>query len=118
MAFVLFSIAIGAACALFHQRVFMLLSLSALVAAVAVLGGITAHAHLWVIAVEALGVLAALQLLRDFALQLGCCVSRIHAGASERGAASLPSPVTKMAERRFRSVVERPALTQPWPPMH
>ena len=61
MAFVVFNIAIGAACALFHQRVFMPLVLSALVAAVAVLGGITGHAHTWVTVVEALSVITALQ---------------------------------------------------------
>ena len=61
MAFVVLSIAIGAACAVFHQRVFTPLVLSALVAAAAGLGGLAVRAHPWLIAVEALSVLAALQ---------------------------------------------------------
>jgi hypothetical protein len=61
MAFVVLSIAIGAACAVFHQRVFMLLLLSALVAAAAVLGGLAVHAHPWVIAGEALSAITAVQ---------------------------------------------------------
>jgi hypothetical protein len=61
MALVVFSIVIGAACAIFQQRVFMPLLLSALVAAAAVVGVIAVHAHPWVIVGEALSVITALQ---------------------------------------------------------
>jgi hypothetical protein len=61
MAFLVLGIAIGASCASFRRRVATMLVLSAFLGAVAVLGGITVHAHPWVIAVQVLGSITALQ---------------------------------------------------------
>lgn len=61
MAFVVLGIAVGALCALFRRRVAMMLVLSVLLAVVAVLGGVSLHAHPWVIVAQTLGSITALQ---------------------------------------------------------
>jgi hypothetical protein len=55
VAFIIAGIAIGASCALLRHRIFMMLTLSALLAPVVALVGFGLHAHPWVIAAQILG---------------------------------------------------------------
>jgi hypothetical protein len=61
MALIVVGIAVGALCALLRHRVFMMLTLSALLAPVVALVGFGLHAHPWVIAAQTLGSITALQ---------------------------------------------------------
>jgi hypothetical protein len=61
MAFIIVGVAIGALCALLRHRVFMMFALSALLGPVVALIGFGLHAHPWVIAVQTLGTITALQ---------------------------------------------------------
>jgi hypothetical protein len=61
MAFVILGVVFGAFCALLRYGVLMMLALSALLAVGVVLGGIIFHTHIWAIAAEAVGSIAASQ---------------------------------------------------------
>ena len=54
-------IVIGALCAPLHCRVYVILAVSAFLAAGATVGGVIFHAHLWTIAAEGIGLIAASQ---------------------------------------------------------
>jgi hypothetical protein len=62
MAFIVFGVAIGAVCALLRCPVLLLIPLSGLLVAAAVLNGIIIHADTGIIATEVLGSLVASQL--------------------------------------------------------
>jgi hypothetical protein len=55
------SIAIGALCAPLHCRVYVILAVSAFLAAGATVGGVIFHTHFWMIAAEGIGLIAAAQ---------------------------------------------------------
>ena len=54
-------IAIGALCAPLHCRVYVILAVSAFLAAGATVGGVIFHTHFWMIAAEGIGLIAAAQ---------------------------------------------------------
>jgi hypothetical protein len=63
MAFIIFGVAIGALCALLRYPVLVMVPLSGLLAAAAVLNGIVTHAYPGVIAIAVFGSIAASQLM-------------------------------------------------------